>query len=168
MIKQVSWVLEWIFLINYLFKNDLCPCPWRKIGIKTENMINEDKWKISTNQKSWKIDFDECSKYCLGRPLMKNIIKSEKGIDQFWWMFEISFWWAPFYLRNIFFVSQILRALLSNKMEFCIFEKVNNSIATELCANLLNTRKKQKKIILVHNKIQRLNCVVHYLNIKII
>ena len=51
-------------------------------------------------------------------------------------------------------------------MEFCINEKSNNSIDTNLCANLLNNRGKIK-IFLVHNTIQRLNCVVHYLNVKI-
>ena len=32
-------------------------------------------------------------------------------------------------------------------MEFCIFEKFNNSIATKLCADLLNNRKKINRII---------------------
>ena len=31
-------------------------------------MTNEDKWKISTNQKMWEIDFYECSKCVLVRP----------------------------------------------------------------------------------------------------
>ena len=51
-------------------------------------------------------------------------------------------------------------------MEFHIIEKVNNSIATKLCANLLNSCRKTW-IILVHFTIQWLNCVVHYLNVKL-
>ena len=35
-----------------------------------------------------------------------------------------------------------MRALLSNKNEILHFEKVNNSIATKLCANLLHNCKK--------------------------
>ena len=33
-------------------------------------------------------------------------------------------------------LANILRALLSNKMEFCIFQKVNYSIATKLRVTL--------------------------------
>ena len=43
-----------------------------------------------------------------------------------------------FYLRSVFFKAQIPIALSSNKMEFCIFRKANNSIATKLQVNLLN------------------------------
>ena len=38
-------------------------------------------------------------------------------------------------------------------MEFCIFEKINNSIATKLCANLLNDRFKNSAI---HNSMTKL------------
>ena len=39
-------------IFNQLFlKNDQFPCPWCKLVPKIENMINEDKWKRSTNQK---------------------------------------------------------------------------------------------------------------------
>ena len=51
-------------------------------------------------------------------------------------------------------------------MGSCIIEKSNNSITTKLCANLLNNREKIK-IFLVHDTIQQLNCVMHYLNKKI-
>ena len=61
------------------------------------------------------------------------------------------------WLRADFFKAQILRALLSNKMEFCIFDKVNNSIATKLCANLLNNREKNKNSAL-HNSMTKLCC----------
>ena len=47
-------------------------------------------------------------------------------------------------------------------MEFSLLKEANNSIATKMCANLLNNLKK-----LVYDTIQRLNCVVHYLNMKI-
>ena len=40
-------------------------------------------------------------------------------------------------------------------------KKVNNSIATKLCTNLLNNREKIN-FFLVHYKILSLNCVVHY------
>ena len=65
---------------------------------------------------------------------------------------------TPFYLRTIF-LSQILRAFLSNKNLILYFWKANNSIATQ--HSLL------KLYFLVHDTIQWLNCVVHYLNIKI-
>ena len=51
------------------------------------------------------------------------------------------------------------------KMEFNIYEKVNNLIATKMCANLLKIVK--NKSIIVHDTIQWINCVVHYWNIKI-
>ena len=49
-------------------------------------------------------------------------------------------------------------------MEFSIFEKVNNSIANKLRVTLLKTVK--IKLFLAHATIQRLNCVVHNLNVK--
>ena len=45
-----------------------------------------------------------------------------------------------FYLRNIIYLAKITRALLSKKLEFCIFEKVNNSIATRPCKILPENR----------------------------
>ena len=53
------------------------------------------------------------------------------------------------------------------KMEFCISEKLNNSIATKLCTNLLNIRGNKIRLFLVHDTIKQLSCVVHYLNVKI-
>ena len=50
------------------------------------------------------------------------------------------------------------------KMEFCIIEKSNNSIATKQCATLLNNRRKNK-LFSAHDTIQWLKCVVHYLNV---
>ena len=44
-------------------------------------------------------------------------------------MFVIIFWCDPDLLKKYNFLAQILRALESNKMEFFIFEKFNNSIA---------------------------------------
>ena len=49
---------------------------------------------------------------------------------------------------NIIYLSQITRALLSNKMEFFIFDKVNNSIATKLCVTLLKNHKNIFEIFL--------------------
>ena len=50
-------------------------------------------------------------------------------------------------------------------MKYCIIEKVNNVIATEMCVDLLSNREKIE-IFLVHYKNIRPNCVVHYLNVK--
>ena len=48
----------------------------------------------------------------------------------------------PIYVR-IYFKALILRALLSNKKwNLALLEKVNNSVATKLCAKLLNDRLK--------------------------
>ena len=44
--------------------------------------------------------------------------------------------------------------------------KVNNSIATKMCANLLNNCK-SFELFLVRGIIKCLNYVVHYLNVKI-
>ena len=52
------------------------------------------------------------------------------------------------------------------KLEFCFFETVNNSIAKDLWSNLLDNREKIE-LFLVHDTIQWLNWVVHYLNVKI-
>ena len=41
--------------------------------------------------------------------------------------------------KSILFTYGIPRALLSNKMVFLFLQKVNNSIATKLCMNLINT-----------------------------
>ena len=51
---------------------------------------------------------------------------------------ENSFLIDPFLHREYYLFSQIVRALLSNKIVFCIDEKVNNSIGTKLCVNLIN------------------------------
>ena len=56
-------------------------------------------------------------------------------------MFKIILLITPFYLKNINYFSKILRAFLSNKMESCILEKINSSMATKLCTNLLNNCK---------------------------
>ena len=118
-------------------KNYQCPCPCCKIVIKIENMINEDKWKISTNQKMWKIDFDECLKYFSVRPPMKKIKNQKLWKNQFLFMFNF-LKWDPFLLKKYNFLAQMLRTLLSNKNGIFHFWKVNNSIATKMCTNLLN------------------------------
>ena len=51
-------------------------------------------------------------------------------------------------------------------MEFCINEKANNSIATKLQVNLLNNCGQKLKSFLVHDTIQWLHCIIHYLNMK--
>ena len=72
--------------------------------------------KTQRIEKCQRFDFDECSKY--------------------------SFLYTLLYLGNIIYLSKILRAVLSNEMEYFNFEKVINSIAAKLCAILLNNRKK--------------------------
>ena len=42
--------------------------------------------------------------------------------------------------KSLMFIYGIPRALLSSKIVFCIMKKVNNSIATKLCVNLINNR----------------------------
>ena len=41
-------------------------------------------------------------------------------------------------------------------MEFCIFVKVNNSLATKVCANLLNKRKTNLIVSELHNSMTKL------------
>ena len=43
-------MLEYIFSVDYFFKDDHYPCWWYKLLLK-KNMINEDKWESSTNRK---------------------------------------------------------------------------------------------------------------------
>ena len=58
-------------------KNDEFPCPWCKLVLKNENMINEDKWESSTNRNM--IFFDEWSKcYVWLYPPMEKLEKIEK------------------------------------------------------------------------------------------
>ena len=68
------------------------------------------------------------------------------------------FQWTPLYLMIIIYLAKILRALLSNK-------NVDNSVTTELCANLLYNCFKIE-LFLFHT-IQWLNCVVLYLDVKL-
>ena len=42
-------------------------------------------------------------------------------------------------MGNIIYLAKIVRALSSNKMFFAFLQKVNNSIATKLCVNLIDT-----------------------------
>ena len=88
----------------------------------------------------------------------------------------------PFILRNVFYIykkqkkSILFTYVFFNpkywelswaiEIESCIYEKVNTSVATKLCRNLLNNCR-NVWTILVHNTIQWLICVVHYLNVKI-
>ena len=120
---------------------------------------------------------------------MRNLKKSKKW-DLFWWIINFFlldspyeryqkvkkcqtfhfdecsiFLCATFYLRNIMYLPKLLRDLLINKNGTLQFWKVNNSIATKLGMTLLKNRKKLK-LVLVHDTIQWLNCVGHYLNVK--
>ena len=46
---------------------------------------------------------------------------------------------TPLYIGNITYLDKLVRALSSNKIVFAFLQKVNNSIATKLCVNLINT-----------------------------
>ena len=70
-----------------------------------------------------------------------------------------------FYVERLVFQAEIPRALLSNKNGIFIFEKSNCSIAIKLYVNFLN-HCNQQLLFFVHDTIQWLNCVVHYLNMK--
>ena len=54
---------DWLFLWN-----DQFPCPWCKIVLKIENVINEDKWKISTHRKMIKQSVNDQKKNWLDFP----------------------------------------------------------------------------------------------------
>ena len=71
-IKQFSWVLEWIFSIYYISKNDLFPFPWWKLVLQNEYKINEIMWETSTKSKDVK----------------------------FWWIIKILWWVIPPYGKN--------------------------------------------------------------------
>ena len=73
----------------------------------------------------------------------------------------------PFYVNSIFLKPKYRELYWAIKMEFCIFEKSNNSIATKLQVKLLNNRENKIKIFSVYDTIQWLNIAVHYLNMKI-
>ena len=157
MTKQVSWVLVWIVFIDYVCKNDQYSCLWCKILINKQNMINENKWKISTNRKMWKYWFWWMLKIFFGEnPLRKISTKRRMWKNQFWFMFKKKIGWDPLLLKEY--------TVLSPNTEGAFF-LVNNSIATKVRTNFLYILQKQLKI--VHDKIQCLNFVVHYLNMKI-
>ena len=68
-----------------------------------------------------------------------------------------------FYIRSIFLNPKYRELSWATKMEFYIFEKSNNSLATKLWVNLLNNG---FFIFLVQDTIQWKCFVVHYLNMK--
>ena len=81
MINHISWVSEWIVLINYFCKDYLFPCPWCKLLLQNENMINVVKWESSTNRKR---DFlNSWSKYFWGRPPTMKRVKNLKYVPFF-------------------------------------------------------------------------------------
>ena len=96
-------------------------------------------------------------------PLWK-ISKSQK-------MSNISFWWMLYFLMRHFLLkeynvfTQITKRSLDQKNGTLQFWKVNNPIATKLGVILLKNRRKLK-LVLVHDTIQWLNFVGHYLNVK--
>ena len=76
-IKQVFLVLEWIILIGYFCKNNQFPCPWCKLVLTIENILNVNKWKNSTNQKT--IFYHQMIKmFCLLNPSLRKILKNRK------------------------------------------------------------------------------------------
>ena len=140
MIEQVSWTLEWIVSVNYIIKDDQYSYPWCKLALKHKNVINKDKLR---KLNKWKIGIfliNDQLVFLLDPPTKE--VKNSKNIKHLILMnVQNIFWCFLFYLRNIIYLAKIMRALLSNKMEFHIFEKVNNSIATKLGMTLLNNHK---------------------------
>ena len=123
--------------------------------------------RISEKAKKMKneILFDKWSIFCLTPPTKK--IKKSKNVKHLILMnVKNNVWYYLLYLRNIIYLVQIMRYLLSNKMYFCIYERSNNSIAKKLHVVLVKNRRTFLKIFLVHDKIQWLNCFVQYLNVK--
>ena len=59
-------------------------------------------------------------------------------------------------MGNMIYLAKIVRALLSNKCFFALLQKVNNSIATKVCVNLINTCKIFEKNGARHNSITKL------------
>ena len=111
MINHVSWVLEWIVLINNFCINDQCPCPWWKIVLKIENMINEKKRKMNKS-KNVKILILMNVQLFLMRPLRK-ISRTEEVKNWFWWIsgFFHIFWFSIFFIvgshqKNILNIHQ--------------------------------------------------------------
>ena len=74
------------------------------------------------------------------RPPMKKMKKSKNVKHLNLMNVQNIFWCSPFYLRNIIYLAQIIRALLSNKNGILHFWKVNNSIDTKLRVTLLKNR----------------------------
>ena len=112
MTKQISWMLEWIILVNYICKDDQYPWPWCKLVQKYKNMINEDNWDSWTNE----MFFDKWSICFFARPPHEKYQKLEKcqtfNFDEF---SKYCSWCFLFYLRNIIYLAKILWDLLSNK-----------------------------------------------------
>ena len=104
-----------------------------KLG--SERKLNKSKYEIFIYDQNIMFGYN---------PPMEKLEKSKNFNQLFLMNVQDIFWLAPFYLMNIIYLSKILRALLSNIMEFCIFEKVDNSIATKLRVTLINNRKKLK------------------------
>ena len=95
----------------------------------------------------------------------ENYQQIKKCRDQFWLMFKIMFCWEPFLLKEYNCFSPNTERSLE-KYNLAFLRKVNNLIATKMYANLLNNHWKIRTL-LVQDTIQWLNCVVHYLNMKV-
>ena len=118
--------------------------PMMQLSTKNEDMINDDKWESSTNRKMGK-----------SKNVKQLILINVQNI----------FYIHPFLLKEYNLFSQNIESCLGQqKWNPSFLKKVNNSIATKLWANLLDN---SKKTFLVHNTIQWLNFLVHYLNVKI-
>ena len=68
-------------------KNDQFPCPWCKLVLLNKNMINEDKWEISTNRNM--TFFDSWSKYYVWLdPPVEKLENRKISINSFWWILK--------------------------------------------------------------------------------
>ena len=122
---QFSWVLELIFLINYIWKNDQYPCPWCQWVLYKQKMVNNVLWEELT-----KIEISENILWiieilCLGDPSpIKKVEKSKKWqlicFDEYWKFIFLS---TPFYIGDFIYLAKIVRALWSNKIVFLHFCK---------------------------------------------
>ena len=104
---------------------------------KREKMKNINKLKNCEN-----INFDECWRLFFDVTPAWKRSKIGKCENIYLDGYSKSFFGKnSVYLRDITFKPKYWDLSWAIKMEYCTIEKVNNSIAKKLCANLLNNRK---------------------------
>ena len=92
---------------------------------------NRSMWNLLMN--NWNIMFGVSLSYGKSRKIERwKIICSDECLK---WFFLL----VPSYIGNIIYLAKIVIALSSYMFFFDFFQKVNNSRATKLCVNLINT-----------------------------